>query len=256
MSSRGHGLAPGARPGRLFVAGCQRSGTTAFTDYLNVHPEILVSQERYKFVPPREVGPGLFTLERLLDHRPGETDAWREDLTRRIVAGKAPGRLRWIGDKNPSYVRRLGLLADNNQGARFLVLHRPLDEVAESFEARASDRGDHWPSENGFEKAIEVWNAALEHTRSFVAARGSDSLRIVDYRRFAADPGALAPLLSDFLEIDLDGAVTAAWAARSRDFTSTRRLKRSLSTTQQGLIREGKDLALEAWALDYIERQA
>ena len=40
------GLLERARP--LFVCGCARSGTTAFGDYLNQHPEVLLCQERYK----------------------------------------------------------------------------------------------------------------------------------------------------------------------------------------------------------------
>jgi hypothetical protein len=53
----------------LFVSGCARSGTTAFSDYLNQHPELLVCRERYKYIAD-EITPDHFTFDRILDYKP------------------------------------------------------------------------------------------------------------------------------------------------------------------------------------------
>lgn len=52
----------------LFIAGCPRSGTTALTRYLNLHPEILLCIERYKYLDPERITPDLFTFKRILNY--------------------------------------------------------------------------------------------------------------------------------------------------------------------------------------------
>jgi hypothetical protein len=243
-----------AVPGRpLFIVGSQRSGTTALASYLNEHPEILVCRERYKYLAPGRITPSLFTFDRILDFRPGETSQSREGHVR-ILEGKDPARLKWVGDKCPKFVRHLEVLARNNPGARFIVLLRPAGDVAESFQARASDSGDRWPGSNGFEDGMQRWNAALAHTRRFVERDRLRSLLIVDYR-FFSEPDRFAPLLSSFLDLELDDRVLAVWRERSARFGERRREKQPLTERQRALVDEQKDHDAERWAFDYIQRQ-
>lgn len=247
-----HSRSASARP--LFVAGCPRSGTTGFTDYLNRHPEVLVCRERYKYVAPKQIAPELFSFERILDFRPGETNLSR-DAHVKLLADKDPARLKWVGDKYPHYVKRFGVLAANNPGARFIVLYRPVGEVAESFEARASNPSDRWPLENGFEAGIDLWNESLRLTRKFIEGRSDAEVLIVDYHRFFYKPETLIPLLSGFLELEFDSRIRESWSMMSSRFGARRRPKNTLTSEQESLVEQKKDHAIESWVLDYISRQ-
>lgn len=237
----------------LFVAGCQRSGTTAFTEYLNDHPEVLVCRERYKYIP-WQVTSNHFSFERILEYSESETNVPEEQFVE-LLSRKDPARLKWIGDKNPDYYKLLGRLLRQNPGVRFVVLYRPLEEVAESFEARARDPDDHWPADYDFERAVMLWNLALTRTREFVESGQGASVLVVDYHDFFHNNEACAPLVSRFLDIELDDVVLGSWRERSKSFKRTRRRKSELGEEQISLIRQNKDRAAEEWVLGRIERQ-
>jgi len=255
-------LSEQARP--LFVCGCARSGTTAFADYLNRHPEVLLCQERYKRgLPPERIAPDLFTFERILDFRPKETEKpiWkngREFFVKyhtELLAKKEPAKLRWIGDKGPYYVRCMDLLAKNNPGAHFIVLYRPIEEVVESWESRAEDPDDHWASHRGTEEAVKIWNLALQKTREFLESSSASRVLIISYHDFFYRNEAVVPLISGFLGLEFDESVTRAWREASLEFESGRRRKKPLSEEQRSFIQEHADRAAEAWVLDRIEKQ-
>jgi hypothetical protein len=248
-----------ARP--LFVCGCDRSGTTAFADYLNRHQEILVCQERYKRPRPKSITPDHFTFERILDIRPEETKRpmWKLQLSLRyhmeLLAKKDPAKLKWIGDKLPFYVRWMDALAGNNPGARFIVLYRPIEEVVESWEARAKDPDDHWEKDLGAEAAVETWNMALRKTREFVESSPAPRLLIISYHDFFYRNEAVVSLVSRFLGLEFDESVTRAWREASLEFESGRRRKEPLSEEQRSFIQEHADRDAEEWVLERIEKQ-
>lgn len=237
----------------LFVAGCQRSGTTAFAEYLNQHQEVLVCKERYKYVPT-EVTLDYLTFDRILDYREGETNVPREYHVE-LLRKKDPARLRWIGDKNPGYFRHFEGLQEYNPGARFIVLYRPVEEVAESFEARARDDGDLWPGHLDFEKGIQRWNLTLQRTRDFIENDPDSSVLIIGYHDFFYRNDACIPLISGFLGIDIDGPVREAWREMSLRFESERRTKEPIGKKREASIRKNKDHATETWILNRIEKQ-
>lgn len=245
----------------LFVGGCQRSGTTAFTDYLNQHPEILVCQERYKRIAREQIKPNLFTFERILDYRRGETNKpWNlEYYVRRhaeILARKDPARLKWIGDKNPGFVKNMPLLVQNNPGARFIMLYRPVEEVAESWDARSKDPDDHWLTGlDGFALGVETWNTALRRLREFIESSPVPRVLIVSYRDFFCNAESYAPVISRFLGIEFDESVIEAWEEMSRRFEDERRRKMPLAEEQAAFIEEHADRAAEGWIRDRIARQ-
>ena len=243
----------------LFIGGPPRSGTTALADYLNQHPELLVCMERYKWVPPHEIRPELFTFERILDYRPSfrgdrpETNTPQEHHVA-LLAGKDPERLSWIGDKTPAYVEQLRWLSENNPGASFILTYRPLEDVAESFEARSKDPEDPWLF-GGFEAGVEQWNAAMKSTRNFVKSAMNLNVLILSYHDFFYDNQAVIPLLSRFLDIEIDQSTQDAWMRMSRGFEARRRTKEALSGEMLAYIEANKNEAAERWVLDYIRRQ-
>ena len=272
-----------ARP--LFVCGCDRSGTTAFADYLNHHQEILLCQERYKETSLSRITPDLFAFERILEFRPEETkkppdlfdlfafegglefrpgEAEKRIRKKRelfvryhmeLLAKKDPAKLKWIGDKYPPYVRDMGMLAGNNPGARFIVLYRPIEEVAESWDIRAKDQADHWLRSYGGEQAVEIWNKALRKTREFVTSSPVPRVLIVSYDDFFYRNEAVVPLISGFLGLELGETVTKAWREASLEYEGRRRRKEQLSEEQRSFIQKSADREAEEWVLKRIERQ-
>lgn len=243
----------GARP--LFVTGCQRSGTTAFSEYLNHHPEILVGVERYGRVPAKEITPDLFTFERILDYSAEDSLRPREYYVD-LLSNKDPERLKWVGDKFPGYAKWLRPLSENNPGAYFIILYRPIEEVAESWEARSKNPDDPWlGGKNGFELGVRMWNNIQQKTRRFVESGLGTGVLIVSYHDFFYRNEDCIPLLSRFLGIEFDGAVRETWREMSAEFEQGRRPKEPLTDEQQAYIREEKDSVAEEWVLSRIERQ-
>lgn len=213
--------------------------------------------ERYKWVPPHLITPELFTFERILNYRTGdgrgETNTPREHHVE-LLADKNPERLQWIGDKTPAYVEKMRWLSQNNPGASFILTYRPLEDVAESFEARSRDPGDSWRF-GGFQAGVEHWNAAMRSTRNFLNHARNLNVLIVDYHDFFYNNEALIPLLSSFLDIGIDQKLRATWREMSLSFEAARRPKEPLSDEMRAYLAANKDEAAERRVLKHIRRQ-
>lgn len=160
----------------LFVCGVQRSGTTALGALLNAHPAIALGIERYKFVygrAPDEVGPQLFEAGRFFDVKDSETNLHAPSQYRRLQRDFDDATL--VGDKLPGLQHRLPLLAERFPGASVLFLVRDPAAVAASWQQRADDAQDHWPAENGVERAVAEWNRSMRA----VCDWKSDRLRLI-----------------------------------------------------------------------------
>jgi hypothetical protein len=248
------------KPGLLFVCGCDRSGTTALADYLNQHPEILVSQERSKATQQGDITLDLPTFERMLDFGHEETgdsgpDNGGECLIKpraELLANRDPARLRWIGASNSGYMRHMESVAGNNPGARFIVMYRPVEEVAESWESKDAD--DHQNSNNGLERAVKTWNRSLQCTRRFIRDSVVPRVLLVSYHDFLYRTETVVPQISRFLELEFDESVTVdfadetLWSEKEKPGEPPGREKRSL-------IEKHANRAAEAWILDRIEKQ-
>jgi len=208
-----------AGPGYLFIAGCQRSGTTALMHLLNADRRIVLGRERYKYCRG-EIGPGHFAPERFFAPRPEETNyrvaEFYENLRRRWEAGG----VRYIGDKVPFYYRDLFHLAATFPAVRILFLVRDLERVAASYNARAANPEDRmwkpwlwrimsgrlWPwlppvhrralwASVDYRRAVMHWNESLAYLEEFVAAGHREQVFVVRYERlFAGDFGDLEAL--------------------------------------------------------------
>jgi hypothetical protein len=132
-----------------------------------------------------------------------------------------------MGDKTPAYVEHLYRLSENNPGASFILTYRPLEEVAESFEARAKDPEAPWLL-GGFETGVEQWNAAMKSTCNFVKSALNLNVLILSYHEFFYDNQAVVPLLSRFLDIEIDQRMQEAWTRMSHAFETRRRTKEPL----------------------------
>jgi chondroitin 4-sulfotransferase 11 len=248
---------PPGWPGFLFVCGCDRSGTKALTDYLNHHPQILVCQERSGTKQRGEITLDLPMFERILHSLQEETadPAPDNDADRLIkphaelLASRDPARLRWIGASYSDYVRRMESVAAHNPGARFIVVYRPIEEVAESWEPKDAD--DNQSRSNGFGRAVKTWNRSLQGTRRFIRSSLVPRVLLVSYHDLLYRTETIVPLISRFLGLEFDESVTADEALQPERVRS----EETLGKGKRSLIQKHANRAAEAWILDRIERQ-
>lgn len=240
--------APSAPPAErrfLFIAGCPRSGTTALGDLLNVHARVAIGKERFKNVlnmpnldPP--YGPSYYTTERFFDLRETDTNV-RDDKLYKRLADKYAACL-YVGDKVPRYYARFNILSERFPGARFLVISRKIEEVAQSWEARAKNPSDHWPEANGALKAVEHWNDANRKTVAWLHRLG-DRMRVVHYERlFSGNRDSLVAIL-DWLGLEMTEKLDAAFAKFTADWETRANRPTRLTPEQQKFIAENADFA-------------
>ena len=211
--------------------------------------------ERYGRIPAKEITPELFAFERILDY--GAEDSLRpREYYADLLSRKDPERLKWVGDKFPGYAKWLRPLSENNPGSYFIILYRPIEEVAESWEARSRNPDDPWlGGKNGFKLGVQMWNNIQQKTRRFVESGLGEGVLIVSYHDFFYRNEECVPLLSRFLGIEFDETVRRTWKEMSAEFEKGRRPKRALTVEQEAYIRREKDAAAEEWVLSRIERQ-
>ena len=164
-----------------------------------------------------------------------------------LLANRDPSGLQWIGASNSDYLMRMESVAGNNPGARFIVMYRPIEEVAESWEPEDAD--DCQNSNDGFGRAVKTWNRGLQSTRRFIRESLIPSVLLIDYHDFLYRTELVAPQISRFLELEFDETV----AAEPSD--KVPQPERVGSEEKRSLIQEHANRAAEAWILDRIEKQ-
>lgn len=172
----------------LFIAGCPRSGTTALTRLVNLHPDVVVGLERFKglYGKRRDFTPELFTRERFFDYREGDTNflpATSAEAT--TFYGKADEKFdeaKFVGDKYPQFFRHYDQLFKNFPDAHVIFIFRDPQFVAQSWQRRSED-STRWPAENDGRKAVGYWNDALAYTLAYKGIK-RDSFTFVEYEEF------------------------------------------------------------------------
>ncbi len=211
--------------------------------------------ERYGRIHVDTVSPELFEFERILDYSKEDTVMPRE-YHLELLSGKEPEKLRWVGDKYPGYTRWIKRLANNNPEARFIVLYRPAEEVAESWEARSQNPDDPWlGGKNGFELGVDTWNKMLNRVRKAVEGGLRSRTLIISYHDFFERNEDCLRLISWFLNLKFDDSVREAWRQTSQEFKVKRRPKQAPTKEQETFLQNNKDQKIEEWFLDRIEQQ-
>jgi len=248
------------KPGILFVCGCDTSGVTALANYLNHHPEIFICQERSQKAEQGEVTLDLSTLGGMLDAGPKKTKVSTSNIDGKplmkhdaeLLAHKDQAILRWVGASNSYYVRCMESVAANNPGARFIVMYRPIEEVAESWDTK--DSGYHPSSNGGFEQAAKDWNRSLQGTRRFIRDSLVPRVLLISYHDFLYQREIVVPLISRFLELEFDKSATAERPDEGQQ-SERGRPKETISSEKRSSIQKLANRAAEAWILDRIDKQ-
>lgn len=151
-------------PQFVFVTGIARSGTTAFAELLNSHPQVCLGIERYKFnlLKQNSFTPDLFEAERFFDFKESDTNVLPEGSPKwtRIydeMASKYPSAL-VCGDKIPDAIGQIGLVHKAFPTARYFWLIRDPVRVALSWQKRADNPNDKWPAHRNYQQAAEAWH--------------------------------------------------------------------------------------------------
>lgn len=203
-------------PTHLFVAGCPRSGTTALTRLLNLHPDIVIGLERYKTLFSRsyEVSPALFHEDRFFDFRKDDTTfapgSERRSEEATAFYDKARSKFptaKFIGDKYPQFFRFYDRLFRKLPNARVIFIVRDPLYVAQSWQRRSEDSSG-WPERNDARRAVQYWNDALAYTLAYTQIK-KNAFVLVDYEQFfAARTDGLLELLG-WIGADLAPAIKA-----------------------------------------------
>jgi hypothetical protein len=142
---------------------------------------------------------------------------------------------------------RMESVAGNNPGARFIVIYRPIEEIAESWEPEDAD--DRQNSNDGFGHAVKTWNRGLQGTRRFIRDSLIPRVLLINYHDFLYRTETVAPLISRFLELELD---EISPVELSDEVPQSERVR---SGEKRSLIQKHANRAAEAWILDRIEKQ-
>lgn len=176
-------------PEILFVSGVGRSGTSALVNLLNLHPGLLIGQERYFYLFRKNlIGPAHFEKARFLDVRPEDTHP---------QAGLRPGRgdpaarfdqARYVGDKYPSLFRHFDHIFDAFPKARHVyILRNPLS-VIESYDARHANPADAWKLT--WQDGLAAWNESLGRVSALPPERLHQFV-LLQYETLYASPAAM-----------------------------------------------------------------
>jgi len=214
------------RPRFLFIGGNPRSGTTALCELLNHDPRILLGMERYGKIRTR-ITPEHFTSEVFFEPSENETPY---SPARLIPPGRAgfkiwpsdepalrtkwdSGKLVYVGDTAPFYIRQLPYLRETFPGARFVVVIRDPVSVVDSYQQLANDPSDHGPTAKGHTLAIEHWNRSVRNLLRYLERFGLRDTFLVDYDSFYSGDRNYLRSLYRFLELDFSSEVSDRFEA-------------------------------------------
>lgn len=235
-------------PQLLFLAGLGRSGTSALTEVVGAHPEIVLGMERFKRRWKAKIGEldaGHFTKERFFDFSDGLTNVvpagsprWTEFYGRMEAKWD---QAKYVGDKFTTL--QMPGVWKNMPDAKFICIVRDIREVASSWEKRAANQADKgWPARLDAHRAVEVWNNG--NARILRATENHpDQVRVLDYATFfgAADAGPLRRAL-DWLGLDWTPEVEAEFGAAHQKYVGSIANKdRKLPRDMQKFIRRNTD---------------
>ncbi len=220
---------------------------------LNWHSEIAVCIERYKNLMLGQkfklFEPELFEKENLLDFSNDYTNCTPDHSERFAnfysdLAKKYDG-LSYIGDKIPNSYARTPAIYQRFPNMKFVFIVRNIEDTACSWQTRAENVKDGWPSSKTAEKAIERWNACNTTIISLFEQHPQD-VYLVDYNRFFdGDPDVSDEYDSLLKFLDLGKEAVADDAFRNARIFYQERVKgkeRFLSAQTQDYISENADI--------------
>ncbi len=156
----------------LFVGGCARSGTSALTNLLSTHNDIILGMERYnklcvshKFSLNKEH----FTKKRFFKVKEGDT-FYNDFLYFKMHENIADkwDNAKYIGIKYTQVDKVLNIINDVFGDVKFIYIYRNIFDVAESWNRRAIEAENNWTPDNNYKKAVIRWNESLSLVNEYI----------------------------------------------------------------------------------------
>lgn len=167
-------------------------------------------------------------------------------------------KLKYIGDKIPNSHSRTADIYQRFPNIKIIFIVRNIEDTACSWQARAENVNDRWPSTKTAEQAVQGWNEC-NSTIIDLYTQHPEDVHIVDYGSFFdGDPDHTEQYdsLLQFLEIDKEEIASEAFRkAREyyRDRIKTK--ERNLSTETKQYLMEYADMDIYNKLLDLANYQ-
>lgn len=149
---------------KLFVCGAPRSGTSILTELLSSHPSVSLGMERFrKLYAGNVLSESHFQFEHFFSFPEDETKI--DENNGQYIHHYKKLRQKYrdsavVGDEMPDLFRHYGYLAKTFSPVGFIYIVRSVDAVASSWNRRAANPNDNWPSDNDAATAVKRWNDA------------------------------------------------------------------------------------------------
>jgi hypothetical protein len=213
----------GTPPGRAFLVGCPRSGTTLLQSMLFGHPGIQSFPETFFFplvtphrTLPRRLGlaahsasAGYRRLEEIgVRGVPRTTPRWMRRCAADLVgsldrATGATGRRAWL-EKTPSHLHYVREIRRWIPQARFVHIIRDGTGTIPSLYEVTNDYPDQWEGARSLEECIERWRRDVGCSAAWA---GDPGHAFVSYERLVARPDEVLEALCRFLRVPADATV-------------------------------------------------
>mgnify|MGYP001107432316 CR=1 FL=1 len=174
----------------LFVAGCARSGTSAFAQLLSGSKDIVIGMERFGHLENKSnflLTPEYFFKERFFHVETGDTfyDDFDEYHAYDTAMRSKFDSCIYIGDKRPDLYECYDEVFESFPHAIIYFIYRDVREVASSYQGRVMGR-ENWPATKNFKAAVTEWNRSLFLTRE--AIKKGYNIKCVDYNSVFVNP--------------------------------------------------------------------
>jgi hypothetical protein len=235
----------------VFICGCPRSGTTELAFLLSSHPAVVIGVERYKYFANRNkinlIQEDLFESDRFFNLKeeetnilPARSERFKKYYERmEIKYSKAS----ILGDKYPDYFRFYRHLLANISDSKIIYLLRDIIEVAASWNTKAENPKDHWPSDANYKMAVQRWNESLEETFMFHKLL-PDRIFVCDYDRiFSGDRRYLSKLLK-FIGIKKKKELEEYYAEAIKNYLRIKERRKNINPDQIAFLEKKAKISL------------
>lgn len=223
---------------RVFLLGCPRSGTTLLQALLAAHPDIASFPESHIFLGGHRlrarVAPGLVTRRKLkrfaravgaypphMRRRLGlHSEGYRLDLIDlldRLTVEQ--GRRVWI-EKTPNHVLEIPEIRALVPSSRFVHLIRDGRAVVASLYEVTRAHPKLWGGVYEIARCVDEWNKAILASSEAIGS-GEDGI-VVDYGALTEDPGPELRRLCEFLALEYEPEMLAAYATTTRTIVGSK----------------------------------
>jgi hypothetical protein len=214
-----------------------------------------MGNERFKHLLKTKEGraaftPRLFAPERFLDFREGDTNILPtldpKHQRHYAVAEQRfrSGDVRCVGDKVRAFPPTVSTIIEHFPSPRFVFIYRDLLQVASSFEVRAANPQDIWPTSSDYQHALKRWQVAFASATAAMERGGDECTLLVKYERLFNFDRRTCDALFGFLGLDVSPSVRDEFQQMTAGWEDRRTKELVLSDEQREFLVQRRDQAV------------